>query len=146
MAVISRRAALAGAGAVLATGGMLFPDAVSAQGLSCAAPQKPMMDVELLFGRNIGGTLGVTDRDWNAFLAREVTPRFPDGLTVFDTSGQMRSKKTKAVMQEPGKIVRIIMGVDPEAQAKIDAIVAAYKTQFKQESVGVVMRPACVSF
>ena len=58
----------------------------------------------------------------------------------------MRSKKTKAVMQEPGKIVRIIMGSDPQAQAKIDAIVAAYKAQFRQESVGVVMRPACVSF
>jgi hypothetical protein len=49
-------------------------------------------------------------------------------------------------MQEPGKIVRIIMAADPQAQEKIDAIVAAYKTQFRQESVGVVMRPACVSF
>ena len=118
----------------------------SAQTLTCAPPHKPMMDVELLFGRNIGDKLAVTEKDWNAFLAREVTPRFPDGLTVFDTSGQMRSKKTKAVMQEPGKIVRIIMGSDPQAQAKIDAIVAAYKAQFRQESVGVVMRPACVSF
>jgi hypothetical protein len=105
-----------------------------------------MMEVELMFGRNIGGKLGVTEARWAAFLAREVTPRFPDGLTVFDTSGQMRSKKTKAVMSEPGKIVRIIMAADPAAQAKIDAIAAAYKTQFHQESVGVVMRPACVSF
>jgi Protein of unknown function (DUF3574) len=120
--------------------------AASAQTLTCNAPQKPMMDVELLFGRNVGDKLVVTEKDWAAFLTREVTPRFPDGLTVFDTSGQMRSKKTKAVMQEPGKIVRIIMGSDPQAQGKIDAIVAAYKMQFRQESVGVVMRPACVSF
>ena len=118
----------------------------SAQTLTCPPPHKPMMDVELLFGRNVGERLVVTEKDWSAFLAREVTPRFPDGLTVFDTSGQMRSKKTKAVTQEPGKIVRIIMASDPQAQAKIDAIVAAYKTQFRQESVGVVMRPACVSF
>jgi hypothetical protein len=118
----------------------------AAQSLSCNAPHKPMMDVELLFGRNIGNKLGVTEKNWAAFLAREVTPRFPDGLTVFDTSGQVRSKKTRAVMQEPGKIVRIIMAADPQAQEKIDAIVAAYKTQFRQESVGVVMRPACVSF
>jgi hypothetical protein len=118
----------------------------AAQSLSCHLPHKPMMDVELLFGRNIGNRLGVTEKNWAAFLAREVTPRFPDGLTVFDTSGQVRSKKTKAVMQEPGKIVRIIMAADPQAQEKIDAIVAAYKTQFRQESVGVVMRPACVSF
>ena len=125
---------------------LLISAPAAAQPLSCTTPQKPMMDVELLFGRNSGGKLVVTEKNWSAFLAREVTPRFPDGLTVFDTSGQMRSKKTKAVMQEPGKIVRIIMGVDPQAQQKIDAIVAAYKTQFKQESVGVVMRPACVSF
>lgn len=118
----------------------------SAQTLTCNPPQKSMMDVELLFGRNVGNRLVVTEKDWATFLAREVTPRFPDGLTVFDTSGQMRSKKTKAVTREPGKIVRIIMAADPQAQGKIDAIVAAYKTQFHQESVGVVMRPACVSF
>jgi hypothetical protein len=118
----------------------------SAQSLTCNLPHKSMMDVELLFGRNIGNKLGVTEKNWAAFLAREVTPRFPDGLTVFDTSGQVRSKKTKAVTHEPGKIVRIIMAPDAQAQEKIDAIVAAYKTQFHQESVGVVMRPACVSF
>ena len=121
-------------------------DFVSAQGVSCPAPQNPMVEVELLFGRNIGGRLGVTDKNWSEFLAREVTPRFPDGLTVFDTSGQMRDAKTKVVMREPGKIVRIIVAPDAQAQDKIDAIVSIYKKQFRQESVGVVMRPACVSF
>ena len=33
-----------------------------------------------------------------------------------------------------------------DTPVKINEIVAAYKVQFKQESVGVVMRPACVSF
>src|SRR5262249_41064108 len=64
--------------------------------LACNAPQKPMIEVELMFGRNIGGKLGVTDALWRQFLAREMTPRFPDGLTVFDTSGQWRDAKTKA--------------------------------------------------
>jgi hypothetical protein len=31
-------------------------------------------------------------------------------------------------------------------KGKIDAIVTAYKERFQQQSVGVVMRPACVSF
>ena len=117
----------------------------SAQSLSCTAPQKPMIEVDMMFGRNIGGKLGVTDRLWRAFLAREVTPRFPDGLTVFDTAGQWRDAKTKAVVREPSKIVRIITA-DGEAQGKIDAIASAYKTQFRQDSVGIVTRPACVSF
>lgn len=32
----------------------------------------------------------VSDEDWRAFLAAEVTPRFPDGLTVIDAAGQWR--------------------------------------------------------
>ena len=100
----------------------------------------------MMFGRNIGGKLGVTEALWRQFLAREVTPRFPDGLTVFDTSGQWRDAKTKAVVREPSKIVRIIMPADAAASEKIDAIAAAYKSQFHQDSVGIVTRPACVSF
>lgn len=119
---------------------------VSAQSLSCALPQKPMMEVELMFGRNIGGRLGVTETRWRAFLAREVTPRFPEGLTVFDTAGQWRDARTKKVVREPGKIVRVIVTEDAQAKEKIDAIASAYKQQFRQDSVGVLMRPACVSF
>lgn len=118
----------------------------AAQGLSCAAPQKPMIEVELLFGRNIGGRLGVSEARWRAFLAREVTPRFPDGLTVFDALGQWRDARTRALVREPSKIVRIVLPVDAPAREKIDAIASAYKQQFRQDAVGVVMRPACVSF
>jgi hypothetical protein len=118
----------------------------SAQSLSCTVPQKPMVEVDMMFGRNIGGKLGVTEALWRAFLAREVTPRFPDGLTVFDTTGQWRDAKTKAVIREPSRIVRIIMPADAQANEKIGAIAAAYKLQFRQDSVGIVTRPACVSF
>lgn len=104
------------------------------------------MEVELMFGRNIGSKLGVTNAQWAAFLAREVTPRFPDGLTVFDTSGQWRDAKKKIVVREPSKIVRIIMPADAQASEKIEAIASAYKKQFRQDSVGVLTRPACVSF
>jgi hypothetical protein len=114
--------------------------------LACSVPQKAMMEVELMFGRNIGSKLGVTNAQWAAFLAREVTPRFPDGLTVFDTSGQWRDAKKKIVVREPSKIVRIIMPADAQASEKIEAIASAYKKQFRQDSVGVLTRPACVSF
>ncbi len=60
---------------------------------------------------------------------------------MFDTTGQWRDAKTKAVVHEPSKIVRIITA-DAEAQAKIDAIADAYKKQFRQDSVGIVSRPS----
>lgn len=120
--------------------------AVSAQGFSCPAPQNSMLEVEMLFGRNIGGRLGVTDAQWRAFLAREVTPRFPAGLTVYDATGQWRDEKTKALVREPSKIVRVILAQDAQADDKIDAIAAAYIKRFRQDSVGIVRRPACVYF
>jgi len=118
----------------------------AAQGIECRAAQKPMVVADLLFGRNIGGRPGVTESRWSQFLAREITPRFPDGLTVLDASGQWRDRDKNRIVREPSKLVTIIMPADAEGQEKIDAIVAAYKRQFRQQSVGVVIRPACVSF
>jgi hypothetical protein len=105
-----------------------------------------MVEVELLFGRNIGGRISVSEAQWRAFLAREMTPRFPDGLTVYDVQGQWRDAKTNKVVREPSRIVRIIVAEDAPAREKIDAVASAYKQQFRQDAVGVVMRPACVSF
>ena len=119
---------------------------VSAQGLSCPTPQNSMLEVELMFGRNIGGKPGVSEAQWRAFLAREVTPRFPDGLTVYEATGQWRDAKTKALVRERSKIVRIVLPADAQADAKIEAIADAYIKRFKQDSVGIVRRPACVHF
>ena len=119
-----------------------FPAA--AQELACRAAQKPMVVVDLLFGRNIGGRLGVTEARWSRFLAAEITPRFPDGLTVVDAAGQWRDPAKKTIVRERAKLVIIVMAA--QAQERIDAIVDAYKRRFRQQSVGVVVRPACVSF
>jgi hypothetical protein len=115
-----------------------------AQDIACRVTQKPMVVADLLFGRNIGGRLGVTEKRWSQFLATEITPRFPDGLTVVDAAGQWRDAEKNRIVREPSKLVTIIMPAD--AQEKLDAIVDAYKRRFRQQSVGVVIRPACVSF
>jgi uncharacterized protein DUF3574 len=116
----------------------------AAQGVECRLSQKPMVVADLLFGRNIGGRLGVTEKRWSQFLASEITPRFPDGLTVVDAAGQWRDAEKNRIVREPSKLVTIIMPAD--AQEKLDAIVDAYKRRFRQQSVGIVIRPACVSF
>jgi len=116
------------------------------QALLCAPPQKSAAVADLLFGRNIGGRLGVSEAAWRRFLASEVTPRFPDGLTVVDASGQWRDPTRNTVVREPSKVVTIVLPERAGNQAQIDAIVAAYKRRFRQQSVGVVIRPACVAF
>jgi len=115
--------------------------AASAQVLSCTPPQKPMLDVEFLLGRG-----KASDTRWRQFLAREVTPRFPDGLTVYEATGQWRDPQRQVVVRERSRVLRIIIAADEPANDKIAAVAEAYKNQFAQKSVGIVTRPACVSF
>lgn len=104
-----------------------------------------MLAIGLLFGRGAGGLI-VGEPAWTRFLTREITPRFPDGLTVLDATGQWRSPGGDAIVRERSKVVRIVVPENPPVQDRIDAITEAYKRLFKQQSVGVVIRPACASF
>jgi|SRR5215813_2164317 len=117
-----------------------------AQSLACSSPQKPQQVVDLLFGRKIGGRIGVTEAQWARFVDREITPRFPDGLTVFNASGQWRDAEHNRIVREPSKIVTIVLPGKPEDGEHLNAIVEAYKARFRQQSVGMILRPACVSF
>jgi uncharacterized protein DUF3574 len=101
---------------------------------------------ELLFGRDIGNRLGVSDADWRRFVAREITPRFPDGLTVTDALGQWRDPDSGRIVREPSKRVEIVLPGHADDAARLDAIVTAYKRQFRQRSVGLILQSACVSF
>lgn len=112
----------------------------NAEALSCTAPQKPMLDVELMLGRG-----KANESRWARFLAREVTPRFPDGLTVYETAGQWRDPATNVIVRERSRVLRIIVPADT-APDKIGAIAEAYKKQFRQKSVGILTRPVCASF
>lgn len=129
---------------VLVLGMEIMPSAASAQ--ECRLPQKAMSVAELMFGRSIGNKSSVSESRWGQFVAREITPRFPNGLSMVDAQGQWLDGDTKKIMRERSKLVTIVFENDAEAQRKIDDIVAAYKGRFRQQAVGVIIRPACVSF
>ncbi|MDP2259800.1 MAG: DUF3574 domain-containing protein [Caulobacter sp.] len=111
----------------------------------CPAGLVERATAELYFGRNVGETVGVTEEAWTAFVDSEVTPRFPDGLTVIDAAGQWRGGDGK-IVREPAKAVMIVLSGEDGETAKLDAIRAAYKARFRQESVMLVQREACVGF
>ena len=117
-----------------------------AQTLACRADQKNAAVAELMFGRKIGDRIGVTQTAWSRFVDRELSPRFPDGLTVVDASGQWRDETRNRLIREPSKLVTIVLRDAERDQERIDQIVTAYKRRFRQQSVGVIVRPACVSF
>jgi hypothetical protein len=134
------RSAVAARGLVIA--GML----TGTPAYSCSPPLRPMQRIELMFGRNVHGRPGVGDAAWTRFLAREITPRFPDGLTVLDAAGQWRDPVEGRLVREPGKMVIIVTADDAPVGDRIAAIVAAYKQRFRQRSVGVISRAVCAAF
>ncbi len=131
--------------ALAAAAAVMLAPAAPGQQVVCPAPGKAMLRAELHFGRNIGGRLAVGDRQWQTFLRRELTARFPDGLSVLDAQGQWRDRSGH-IVHEPSKIVIVVVPDDAAARVRLDAAAAAYKKRFRQESVAVLTRPVCAEF
>ncbi len=108
---------------------------------SCVAPAQSMARVELFFGA--GG--GVTPRAFAQFLAREVTPRFPEGLSLFEGRGQWRDASGR-ITREPSRLALIYYRPGTDTDGRIEAIRAAYKRRFHQQSVLRADSSACVAF
>ena len=110
----------------------------------CPAGLAPMTEANLFFGRNIGGAPGVGDEDWRRFVDEEVTPRFPDGLTVEDASGQW--KGAGGIVREASKHLIVVLSGAPGEADKLAAVREAYKRRFRQESVLLLETKSCGSF
>src|SRR5579871_3868153 len=111
----------------------------------CVPPAQPMTSAEMFFGRGVGARL-VSERQFAAFLASEITPRFPDGLTVLDARGQWRNRERGAIAHEQSKLVKIIFADDAGKRAGLDAIAERYRQKFHQQSVLIALQPTCASF
>ena len=127
-------------------GAVSLSGTVHAQSLECRGGQKAQQVAELIFGRRIGGRVAVTETQFVLFVGDEITTRFPDGLTVFSATGTWRDKTSNKVMHEPSKIVLIVLPGNADDLARLNQIAEAYKRRFQQQSVGMILRPACVSF
>jgi hypothetical protein len=113
---------------------------------ACGPGQQAMLQATLLFGRNIKGRPAVSEPEWRRFLAREITPRFPDGLTAFNADGQWRDPVRGVAVHEPSKVVLIVARDDTTVRDRLNAVAEAYKRRFAQRSVGIVTNPTCASF
>jgi hypothetical protein len=89
---------------------------------------------------------GVSEAQWREFLDREVTPRFPSGLSVVDVYGQWQGTKNPTPSRLRSKLLMIDYPDTGQNREKIEAIRAAWKRQTGQLSVLRVTQPADVSF
>ena len=115
------------------------------RGPAGAAGQSRATLAQLMFGRSITDGGQVSEADWRAFLDEEVTPRFPDGLTVVDAGGQWRDR-AGVIGKEPSKVLMLVLPGGREEAAKLDAVREAYKARFRQESVLLITQPVCAAF
>jgi hypothetical protein len=93
-----------------------------------------MVSDRLFFGRDIpdGGT--VSDADWASFLEEVVTPRFPQGLTVWRADGQWLDEEGRAV-QEPVLVVEVLHPPGAVHDRAVSEIADEYRLRFRQEAV-----------
>jgi hypothetical protein len=106
------------------------------------------VDCRLYFGLGPADDAGkgVSEAQWRDFLDKEVTPRFPDGLSVLDVYGQWESKTETTPERIRTKLLVIDYENTVENRAKIDAIRSAWKLRTGDQSVLMVTEPADVSF
>jgi hypothetical protein len=126
---------------LLATLAACTPPPQAATGICSGLRGDPGITARLYFGRTRTDSAA-----WQAFLAENVTPRFPAGFSVFDGYGQWQQRSTGRIIQEPSTIIEIAARRDPDTIWKFEEIRADYRTRFNQESVGLVVGESCVSF
>ena len=74
-----------------------------------------------------------------------MTPRFPDGLTVFDARGQWRNSEG-LVLKERSKVLVILVPPGENGMRLTGEIADEYKRRFNQESVLRVVSDVCATF
>ena len=112
---------------------------------TCPAGQEAHRTAQLFFGRNIDDKPGVSEAEFRKFMDEDVTPKFPDGLTVMDGGGQWRGEENRLI-REASKVVLIVLPKGRDVSGRIDTVRNAYKTRFHQEAVLLITQAACVSF
>lgn len=106
------------------------------------------VDTQLYFGLGPADhpEQGISETRWREFLDKEVTPRFPDGLSVLDVYGQWQGKGQAAPERLRSKMLIIDYPDSQASRDKIDAIRTAWKKITGDQSVMRVTHPADVSF
>jgi hypothetical protein len=96
----------------------------------------PFVRTELYFGSARADQAPVSEEEFHAFLDAEITPRFPDGLTLLTGSGQFTGEDG-VLVKEQSFVLLLFYPVDTlkESSRKIEEIRKLYLDQFDQESV-----------
>jgi hypothetical protein len=111
---------------------------------ACASQQDIVID-RLFFGTNIPNGGHVSDDEWKTFVREVVTPRFKDGLTIFEGDGQWLDPRGDLV-REHVMVVEVAHARTSAVDNDLRAIAGEYKKRFHQDAVLRLTVPARMVF
>lgn len=141
------RRSLAFALICLSAGTMVLPAAdFQAQHRHRPRTQELWSRTELYFGSDKHDGTTVSEAEFMQFIDAEVTPRFPDGLTMLTGYGQFLD--AEGVIEKERSMVLILLYplTSFDAGKRVQEVREAYKRLFRQESVLRVDSLSYVSF
>ncbi|MEJ8642940.1 DUF3574 domain-containing protein [Streptomyces sp. MS1.HAVA.3] len=99
---------------------------------------EPYQETRLYFGTERADGRGpVGEQEFMRFLDREITPAFPEGLTLHDGYGQWRGQDGKIVREDSYEVVLLYPEKEAgERSTRIERIRQAYEDRYQQDSVG----------
>lgn len=106
---------------------------------------KPVARTELFFGLRKPNGTEVNNAEFQRFLDREVTPRFPDGFTLLTGNGQFKNTRG-VILKERSNLLILLYPVAAIDNQKIEQIRKAYVKTFQQQSVLRADELSCASF
>jgi hypothetical protein len=106
---------------------------------------KPFARTELFFGLSKPNGIEVNNAEFQQFLDREVTPRFPDGFTVISGQGQFKDA-SGVILKERSNLLILLYPISATSTQQIEQIRKAYVTAFQQQSVLRTDNLSCASF
>jgi hypothetical protein len=101
---------------------------------------------ELFFGTAKPDGGAVSDAEFAAFVDTDVTPLFPDGVTVLEAASQFRDESAGVIIKEKTFLLILLYPVEDIAGSsrRIETIRQSYEELFQQASVMRVDSPFAV--
>jgi hypothetical protein len=109
----------------------------------CAPNEQPAINEYIYFGTATPDGV-VSAEQWVTFLRDVVTPRFPQGLSTWNASGQWQSQDG-SLTREDSHVLNLVHPDDAPTEKAVQALITDYKQRFRQEAVLRVKSRACTS-
>jgi hypothetical protein len=108
----------------------------------CPAGQGRLRTAQLFLGQD--GASPEAKLALRRFIDEELTPRFPDGLTVLDGGAQWQGPENRLI-RESAKVVVIVLPRRRDAVRRLHAARAAYKARFHRDAGVQIAEGGCAA-